>query len=349
MKKIVLACILLLALLPSVGAVEIISKDNVYIDSPVNEDLFVSGGTVVIDAEVNGDIVATGGEIKINQKVAGDVIVAGGQIEINGEVTGDIFAAGGTITLNSNVGERVVAAGGMVQLNGSCEKVMLAGGTVAIGPNSVIDKYAFVSGGTVNHNGTINGDMFVGAETFNNQGTVSGEIRKEEPPPIMEGLTRLGFFLGIVLKIGFFILGLIFIKLMPKLFFAIQNEVKTSWLVRLVLGFVLIIATVIVCVLCGITVVLLPLAIALALFFVLSLMVSSIIVSYALGEWLLKLAKIETHWAGAFALGFIIVSVLTMLPVVGFIVHILVVSLGIGAIFYTVKNNWNMITAPVTA
>jgi hypothetical protein len=348
MKKIILACILLIALLPAVGAVEIISEDNVYIDTPVNDDLFVSGGTVVIDAEVNGDVVATGGNITINYTVTGDVIAAGGQVVIAGDVTGDVFAAGGTVSITGNVGERVVAAGGMVELKGSAEKVILAGGTVTIGSGSVIEKYAFVSGGTVNHNGTVKGDMFVGAETFSNKGTVSGEIHKEEPPPVMEGLTWVGYLLGIVLKIGFFILGLIFIKLMPKLFFAIQNEVKTSWLVRLVLGFVLLILTVIVCVLCGITVILLPLALVLALFFVLALMVSGIIVSYALGEWLLKLLKVETHWAVAFTLGFIIVSVLTMIPVVGFLIRIVVASLGFGAIFYTVKNNWSTITAPVT-
>lgn len=345
-----LACILLIALLlPTVGAVEIISEDNIHIDEPVNDDLFVSGGTVVIDAQVNGDIVVVGGDITINYTVTGDVIAAGGQIEINGEVTGDVFAAGGFVTIKGDVGERVVAAGGVVELKGSAEKVMLAGGTVTIGSESVIEKYAFVSGGTVNNNGTVQGDMFVGAETFSNKGTVSGEIHYEEPPPVMEGLAWVGFLLGIVIKIGFFILGLIFIKLMPKLFFAIQNEVKTSWLVRLILGFVLLIVTVIVCVLCGITIILLPLAGVLALLFVLALMVSGIVVSYALGEWLLKLLKVEMHWAGAFTLGFFIVSVLTMIPWVGFLIQLVVVSLGFGAIFYTVKNNWSTITAPVTA
>ena len=48
---------------------------------------------------------------------------------------------------------------------------------------------------------------------------------------------------------------------------------------------------------------------------------------------------------GIFILGFVILTVLKLIPILGFFVGLVVGSLGFGAIFYAIKNNWNVITA----
>ncbi|MBU7025289.1 MAG: hypothetical protein HXS40_14100, partial [Theionarchaea archaeon] len=82
MKRIVLALVALsmVLLFPSIGAVETISEDQVVIDTPINDDLFVTGGTIAINARIDGDVIAAGGTIEINAPITGDLLAVGGQV-----------------------------------------------------------------------------------------------------------------------------------------------------------------------------------------------------------------------------------------------------------------------------
>lgn len=341
MKKIVLACIILLALLVpvSVGAVERKSGDQIVIDSPLDDDLIAFGGTVIIDAQVTGDVFAFSGDI-----------------EVNAPITGDLIAFGGQITVNDDIGGKIIAAGGMIDVRGEVEKVLAAGGVITFHSTAVVHEYVFAGGGTVSNAGEVKGDFYVATETFNNTGTIRGDIVTEEPPAYAEEMetffTAIISVMGILWKIGYFILGIIFIKVFGGLFFAIQDEMKQSWLKDMGVGFLLILLTVaaflavLLLSVFFIGILLLPTALVAMMFFVMAaLLLPGIIVSYAFGEWLLKLGKVETHWAVYFAVGFIIMNLLFLIPYAGIIFRVVVASLGFGAIFYVVKNNWSTITA----
>ena len=333
MKKSMLALVALsvVVLLPSIGAVETISEDQVVIDTPINDDLFVTGGTISINARIDGDVIA-----------------AGGTIEVNAPITGDLLAFGGQVQVNNDVGGKVIAAGGMISIKGNVEKVVAAGGTIEIASSAVVERYVFAAGGSVSNAGEIGEDLIVSTQTFSNTGTVKGTVQVEEiPTPEEEKEAKAAIsVLGILWKTGFFLLGLVFIKWFGALFSTIQKEVKESWLKKLVLGFIAILVTCVLLIILLITVVGMPFAVLLALFFAIAMMMAGIIVAYDFGEWLLKLVKVEPHWIITFALGFILVNLLFLIPVAGFFIQIVVVSLGFGAIIYTVKNNWGTITAP---
>lgn len=330
MNKKMLALIALLSILvPSVGAVEMISEDQVVIDTQIDDDLFVSGGTITIDAPINGDVFASAGIIEINAPINGDLFVAGGQISINADVAG-----------------KIIAAGGMIEIKGNVEKVMAAGGTISIGADAVVEKYVFAAGGTVNNAGTIKEDFFVATETFNNTGTVLGDIEIEEPPSREEEFMAAFSVFSILWKLGLLILGIVLIKKFGKLFFRIEEEVRESFLKKMVLGFVFIILAAVIIVLLAITIIGAPIAILLGLFFVMALMVAGLFVSYTFGDWLLTKLKVTPNELTAFIVGFIIINLLFLIPIAGFFIQIIVVSLGFGAIFYAVKDNWETITAP---
>lgn len=342
MKKIVLACIILVALLvpASVGAVERKSGDRIVIDTPLDDDLIAFGGSVIIDAQIHGD-----------------VFIFSGEIEINAPITGDLIAFGGQITVNDDIGGKIIAAGGMIDVKGEAEKVLAAGGVITFHSTAVIEKYVFAGGGTVSNAGEVKGDFYVATETFENTGTIRGDIVKEEPAPYAEEaqavFSAIFNIMSILWKIGYFVLGIIFIKVFGGLFFTIQKEIKQSWLKDMGVGFLLILLTVaafVVVLLLSvffIGILLLPTALVTVMFFVMAAFVlPGIIVSYAFGEWLLKLGKVETHWAVYFAVGFIIMNLLFLIPYAGVIFRVVVASLGFGAIFYVVKNNWSTITAP---
>jgi hypothetical protein len=334
MKKmmIVLMAVLLFCIPASVGAVEMYSGDTIVIDTPITDDVIITGSSITINAPITGDVIIAGGIIQINARIDGDLIVAAGQVEVNNEITGKILAGCGTF-----------------DLRGNAEKAIIFSSQIMIYPGSVIERYVIAAGGTVTNAGHVKEEFYVSAEEFKNTGMV-GELKKMEFEP-ETGFNMGAFFrfiftlLSILTKIGFLILGILFIKLFPKLFFAIEGEVKKSPVVKVIVGFILLIVTAVVAVLLMITVVGLPIGAILGLFLLIVLMVAGLFVSYSLGDWIIRKLKLKTHEFLVFTLGFIILSVLYYIPYVGIVTRVVVVSLGFGAIFYAVKNNWGTLTS----
>ena len=58
--------------------------DQVTIDNPLDEDLYLAGDIIRISAIIKGDILAAGSEVYISDSVYGDAILAGGEIYISG-------------------------------------------------------------------------------------------------------------------------------------------------------------------------------------------------------------------------------------------------------------------------
>ncbi|RLG33608.1 hypothetical protein DRN80_04460 [Methanosarcinales archaeon] len=82
MKRLIFISLLLilLLLLPHVHALQMLSDDQVSIDSPIDDDVFATGGIVTINAPVNGDVFVAGGQIQIlvNSDIKGKIVAAGG-------------------------------------------------------------------------------------------------------------------------------------------------------------------------------------------------------------------------------------------------------------------------------
>ncbi|MBU7032595.1 MAG: hypothetical protein HXS53_08690 [Theionarchaea archaeon] len=334
MKRMILIIMaVFLFLIPaSVGAVEMYSGDTILIDTPITDDVIITGSTITINAPITGDVIIAGGIIKINARIDGDLIVAAGQVEVNEEITGKILAGCGSF-----------------DLRGNAEKAIIFAGEIMIYPGCVIERYVIAAGGTVTNAGHVKEEFYVGAEEFKNTGTV-GELKKMEYEPEtgvkMGAIFKLIFrILSILTKIGFLILGILFIRLFPKLFFTIEGEVKKSPIIKTVVGFILLLVTTVIIVLLMITVVGLPLGVILGLFLLMIVMVAGLFVSYSLGDWILQRLNMKPHEYLVFTLGFLIINILYFIPYVGIVTRVIVVSLGFGALFYALKNNWGTLTA----
>ncbi len=144
------------------------------INTPVKEDLYVSGGTIVVNASIQGDFVAAGGTIAVHDTVVGDVLVAGGNLALNGFTGDDIRAAGGTIKITNDVAGDVVVAGGKVE----------------IGPHARIFGNLILLSGEALVNGTVKGNMkATGGEIFLN-GTVEKELQAKGGKLYLNGTVR---------------------------------------------------------------------------------------------------------------------------------------------------------------
>jgi hypothetical protein len=315
--------LLTLAMLCSAGqALQAFSGDTVSIDSAVADDIIAAGNMVSINAPVDSVIVA-GGTVNINAPVKGDVIAAGGQVYVNADVGGKVVAAGGNVNLGGNIGTNLIAAAGQVNIL----------------PGKMVGRDALIGGGQVVNAGRVNGTITVSANQFNNTGS-AGLVKfykAEDSSPKREDYDTGFNIFSLLAMLGYFILGMILVKSVPGIFQAVDGEVRSSTLLKTLLGFVMIIASFIALLLVAATVVGLPIAVISALLIFAALMLSGTFVSFSLGKWIGERAKIKQGDLVYFIIGFIIINMLSLLPLVGGLVSLISMSLGFAAILYVAR------------
>lgn len=328
MKRLIIISLLIILLLPNVQALKMLSGDQVSIDSPIDDDVFVVGGTVNINAPV------------------ASAVIAGGDVNINAPVSSDVFVAGGKISVNSDVGGKIIAAGGDIDLRGDARNAVIAGGNISIHSTTVISKDAVIAGGNVLNAGTIVGNLTVRADKFQNTGTAgSVDFKKSEGLQGLEELMiKMMNILYILITVGFLILGIVLLKLFPAQFFIVEEEVRKSPVKNTLVGFVLIIASVILIILLAVTIIGFPVALIMGMLFITALMLSTLFVSFAVGRKIVDLFKVKTNDILIFVLGFVILNLLFRIPYAGVLIGIVAISLGFGAIVYALRKNWQSIT-----
>ena len=60
MKRLVLIALVFVLLLPNAQALQMLSGDQVSVDSPIDDDVFAAGSAVTINAPVSGVVIAGG-------------------------------------------------------------------------------------------------------------------------------------------------------------------------------------------------------------------------------------------------------------------------------------------------
>ena len=329
-------CMTALVLLPvvipdSAFALQVISGNQVSIQEPVQDEVVIFGETVYIEAPVRG------------------AIVFGNIIFVNAPIEGDLFAAGGQITVNTDVSGKIVAAGNMVDLSGKSTNAIIAANNVHFDPTSVINKDAYAVSGTVNNEGNISGKLVAMTDNFQNYGTI-GELEITSQNSMMKDIEDWLSIFGILFVIGFGILGIILVKLLPIQFDSVRLVMNKSIIKNTVVGFLLIILFVVVIVLSAITVVGMPVSAFGVLVLLIGLILSSLMVSFALGKKILELlgrkSSGDINNISSFLIGFAILSLLYIAPIpyFGQIVQVIVTSMGFGAICYTVRKSRSTIS-----
>ena len=151
--------------------------------------------------------------------------------------------------------------------------------------------------------------------------------------------------MAILLCLGWFIVGLLLIRVMPARFLQVESEVRTSTILKFVVGFAAIIIAVIAFVLLAITIVLLPLALVLGGLALIGLLLANLFVASGLGRVISGYLKWNGKEWQLYTVGFLVLSVLlSLIPVINILAFVISTSLGFGAILYAVRNNWGTLT-----
>jgi cytoskeletal protein CcmA (bactofilin family) len=329
------------------------SADNAYLAGfglrpagPVGGDLFAAGCPVSIDQPVGKDAVIAGCDVYVRALVGEDLRIAGGQVTVEGKVGGEALVTGGKITLTSaaDIVGRAWLSGGEVNVMGRIGKELkLYAGKATIAGE--IDGDARVVAQEII---MLPGAKIKGALTYISQ----DEIKLEPNAQVLGKLTREAtpeswrdaggwhrhtggiwplWLLGLIGAGALFILGF------PAFTQAAQANVGSAPWKSLALGAGVLFAGPPLAIILLITVIGVPLALALlasyANLLLAGYLTSANFIGERLAQFVRKGAQITAGWRiGALAVALVLLALLRMIPLVGLLVMLAALLFGLGAL-----------------
>lgn len=325
----------------------------------VDHDLYVFAGEVIVDGDVAGDLVVFGGRVTVNGNVEGDLVTGAGRVVINGTIEGDVRAGVGDIVLAGRVGE----------------DLLVGSGTIRITAEGEVGEDLIFAAGVVRIAGSVEGSVLGSASRYQNTGTVGGseQVTVERPgqpadpdqPPASESVQVVGD--GLRHFITVILLGALAMWLLPRAVGASEETLRRRPLasagigIGVLVGFIIQVIAVILIMLLGAlafgAVTLNDLAGIILWSGVLELMIStfafvisiSFIVDFVVGLALARLVMkraspdwASNRWKEALLLvaGTALVVLLTSLPAIGPLAKLVVIVLGLGAMFVALGEWW---------
>lgn len=344
-----------------IGKDEVINDDlfvgaeRVEINGIINGDVYAGAETVRIGGVINGNLHVGAGSFYLNGKVLNSVYVGAGNVNLTGATVGNslivgagnvnvdensliggsIIAGSGTINLNAPVKRNVFIGAGNVDLNSKIDgEVRLGGGSISIGPKTKIAKDFYYA---------VNDDQK--GINISESAAISGKVQKMEskiavkkdfelPKRELTGAFKaVGAAVNIFSFIGALLVGLLALKLYPKVFSVSSDFVSKAFFKSLGLGFLIAIVAIPALLVIALTGIGFPLAGVILLLLILALYFSKIVVGLSLGVWLsekFNWKKMSTYMM--FVFGLVVVYLLKALPYIGFVFSLVFLWSGLGAL-----------------
>ena len=323
--------------------------ERVTIAGTVNGDAYIAGGNVIVEGEINGDLITAGGNVNVRGKVAQDVRAAGGQVTVSGDVGGNVTLVGGSLEVadSAKIAGSLVSAGGNLSVFAPIGKGATFGvGNATIGNLINGDVAAGVGELALTPNAKVAGDLNYWSDRDANisQGAeVFGKTTHNFPPKKerQEQRNALGGVFGFFKIAGFLaalVIGVILIKLAPQFTKITADTIVKKPAASLGIGLLTLIFTPFVILIAAITVIGIPIALILLVLFLITIYLAKIFVSVAIGKKIIGMINQKAGDYAVFILGLLVYTLVTLIPVIGTIIAILVVLGGVGAIVTTKKD-----------
>ena len=352
------------AAVPALAA-DLRSGDTVTVASGevVDGDLYVAGGDIIIDGTVNGDIFGAGRSLTINGIVNGGVSFAGQTLTINGEVAHGARLAGQTINVSGNIGRDLMAFGSEVRVSSTAKigsDLVLGAGTSRIDGHISGNIVGGVSEATITDG--VGGNVELGTEeltiastadirgnlTYTSEseadiqtGAQIGGTTTHRAPEVKEPAGPLADIVGKVITFLMTLLvGIVIILIVPRRAEAVAASIRHKPWLSLGWGAIIFCATPLAAILTFVTVVGVPVGLIGLTLYGIAIYLSQIAIGLFIGYWIISyFGKVESRGVlvGALALGFAILTLLKLIPYIGFALWLATVLFGIGAIVMSQK------------
>lgn len=332
-----------------------------------------AGNVLKIYGDSDKDIIAAAAQISIEDTVAGDVFAACNDFTLNGAVQGSVRVAANTVTIDGPVTGNLLIFASTIRLTENADiggHANIYGASIT--HEGIIEKTAHMGAGFVTVNGTLNNSATIEAQTveFADSALLEEEVLVKSPvQPTVDSLTDADnyivyektefssssdmyrpeqlaglasfFIIFRIIHVLFWsstclLLGILFIIIWPKWSTRVAGHMKESagktWLTGALFFFLAPIAGLILTV----TVIGIPFAVLLSAVYAALFFLGRILVGLFIGRLILKPKDSDTTGKKVlqFFLGYIIITILLIIPVFGWFISAIVALWGMGGIIH---------------
>lgn len=370
--------LLALTIFSTTSAVEFKVGNDVYLDgnTPINDDIYAAGGTINVLQDVYGDLIVAGGMVTVEGNVNGDVIVAGGKVTINGNVGDDLRIGGGQVEVTGNVNDDLLIFGG----TGTMDKKSFVGGDVILG-GGLFELKGEVGGNVQGTTGKLsitgnvrkNVDVTVTSDLYiSNSSRIGGDLMYRSPNEITDGeftirgkteyqkyeiespfskedlkkwMTASYISYKVFVFIAYVLLALILVLTAPMYANNVALMAHKEFWKSLGVGaltFLVLIAGTFIALVSGVG---FFVGIFMAAAGIVLYLFAQVLVGIILGSYLVKFGKkpTKTRLFFSYVLGFLIYSLVTLIPIVGWAFGIIAYLVSVGAIVLTKMDVWALL------
>lgn len=359
-----IAAMLVLDCMPASAQTDDIWRAGARINVVASEhhDVWAAGAVVSVRGTVSHELTAAGAEIDVDVTTKGDSRLAGAIVSVKGNVGKDLYVAGARLNVDARVGGALTAGGARLIIGSQSEiagPMRLAGADVVFAGSS--RGSAEIYGDAVQIDGSIGGNLLVRARsvTIGKTAVLEGDAVFEtlNDPDIEEGATLHGRqtvtlprpgpretlsvakALAAVVVFGTgagLILGLILLVAARQIVEQTIVQIRDAPFRSLLIGLVVAILVPLIAVALMATVIGMPIGLLTLLAFPLLLLVAWVVPAFAIADRLFNRDRAARSFGGRLLLllaGLIVVTLIGIVPVLGILVWLLVVLLGLGALW----------------
>lgn len=327
----------------------------------VDGNFYAAGQTITVDGTVDGDVICAANTVNINGTVEGDVICAAQSININGQVKGSVRAAGNSIDINGIIAENAMTFGASIHLGENAEigrEMLIACDNADIKGKIGRDLYGAAAktavSGEISRNvrlkiddgelniadsAVINGSL---TYTSNNQAKIAQGAQIKEgsyqnlPKIPSKREVAAGKIFGSLFSIfSALVVGLVLITVWRDQIIKITDKMLSGIGVSIGWGIILMFITPIISILLLFTIIGIPLALILAVLWLIALYASKILAGIMIGRKVLKKIweRQNPEHSGliwAMIIGIIIVWLACSIPLLGWMLCLAATWWGLG-------------------
>lgn len=325
---------------------QLVVGSNLTINTKIDGDLICAGKDINITGEVTGDVLCAGQSLTLSGKVGGNIRVAGQTVTVNGAVSrnanlfgqtltlgeksvvmGELFTAGSDVTVNGKVLKTWAASAHNLTVNGSVADTKFMNDNLSIGKSAVVagklsyqsENDAMIATGS---------KLMKGSEKLAPESKVTAKANQNfwrMPSGAAKGFYWGSKFSELIFGVLF---GLIIVSLFSKWLeksvgIAIKKMGKS-----LLWGVIVIAVAPVLLVMMVMTIIGIPLALVFGALLLLWCGLAHVTASAMIGTKLMAKQTLMWRWL----IGYIVLWVLSLIPVVGWLVVFVAVLTGTGAV-----------------
>lgn len=336
----------------------------------VDGDFIAAGQTISIGGDVSEDVIAVGSSVRIDGGVGDDVRIAAGTAEVRGVVRGDVLVFGGEITIDREaiIEGDLIAFGGSVTVLGDVRgNAKIQGGRARL--EGSVQGNLDISADIIDIRGGVGGDAVLSAREIavdSSRATFSGNVRYWNPeeslpitttgtvtfdPELARGDGMDEEAVGVLAAIGAAAFGfltlagllviLILLLATKNLFLDAAKVLRMHPWRSFFAAFIYIVATPLLAALLMVTVIGIPIGLAMLVTYGTSLLFMRPLAAIVLARWLEHRRKGKWSFFLMLIVSFgiyIVLKLLIFIPILGWIVCAVAMLLGFGALLKALQS-----------